>query len=356
MKKLFDTFLVVILALILFFGISYLFVFHKDMFPIIIGIIFFLFIIFIMKKHYPHYFTKINRKNFIPIHIVLIILFVITIIIFYFIGLNNIGILPTIGMTIFLNVYLMKTIFFQFYSIKKKSKSILIIPTILWAIGLIGFISGFNVSLFLYKIIPDSFEMPLGDLKGLAVDSEGNIYCGTQFYSRFQVYNRNGRFLYGKCFDSGGGAFKIKINSDDKIEIMTYRGQIKYLFDKDGTLLYKRENSPSYKVGFEQVDDFYCYDRTQEITYQLKPILLPPVILAHSTLISPFGSHVLKKDASGKQTVIIQSPFHKWLFMGPSPAFLIMIISGLLLSSLDQDFRNNMMAGMKRKNISNTEI
>ena len=30
------------------------------------------------------------------------------------------------------------------------------------------------------------FEMPLGALEGVAVDSDGNIYCASQFYSRVQ--------------------------------------------------------------------------------------------------------------------------------------------------------------------------
>ncbi len=206
-------------------------------------------------------------------------------------------------------------------------KIISIFARLLTIIGFIGFVSGFIIP---SGLIPDSFEIPLGNLKGIAVDSEGNIYCGAQFYSRFQVYNAKGKFLYGKCFNSGGGAFKIKINSDDKIEIMTYRGKRKYLFDNDGTLLYKRKNLSSYKVGFEQVDDFYCYDRKQEITYQIKPILLPPVIFAHSTLIAPFGSHVVEIDSSGKETVIIKTPFYKWLFMGLFPAILFILIGGFV--------------------------
>lgn len=208
-------------------------------------------------------------------------------------------------------------------------KIFVIFAYLLTIIGIIGFLSGFMIP---SGLIPDSFEIPLGDLKGIATDSDGNIYCGAQFYSRFQVYNTEGKFLYGKCFNSGGGAFKIKINSDDKIEIMIYRGQRKYLFDKDGTLLYKRKNLSSYKVGFEQVDDFYYYDKKQEIAYQIKPILLPPIILAHSTLIAPFGSHIIQIDASGKETVIIKSPFYKWLFMGPFPGFLFMLIGGFAYS------------------------
>jgi hypothetical protein len=212
-------------------------------------------------------------------------------------------------------------------------KIIAIFALLLTILGVIGFLSGFAVSLGgLHRIIPDSFEMPLGDLQGIAVDSEGNIYCGVQFYSRIQAYDINGRFLYGKCFDSHGGAFKIKINSNEQLEVATYRGRNKYIFSKEGSLLYRRSNDPSCLLGFERINNFSCYDQKRDLTYQINPILLPPVILANATLISPFGSHVVKKDISGKETVIIQTPFYKWLFMGPFPGFLFMFIGGLLYS------------------------
>ena len=208
-------------------------------------------------------------------------------------------------------------------------KIIAIFARLLMIIGLIGLVSSLSLP---SGLIPDSFEMPLSGLEGLAVDSEGNIYCGVQYYSRFQVYNAQGKFLYGKCFNSGKGAFKIKINSNDDLEIMTYRGKRKYLFDKDGTLLSKSKYFSSYAVGFEQVDNFYCYDRKQKITYQIKPILLPSIILAHSTLIAPFGSHIVKIDSSGKETVIIKTPFYKWLFTGLFPAILFILIGGFVYS------------------------
>ena len=193
---------------------------------------------------------------------------------------------------------------------------------LLTVFGLIGFLSGFLIAFGrLYRVIPDSFEMPLGQLEGIAVDSNGNIYCGAQFYSRIQVYDMEGRFLYGKCFDSDGGAFKIKINSDGQLEVATYRGKNKYIFSNDGTLLYNRSNDSSYLLGFEKINDYYCYDEKRDITYQIEPILLPwPKSM-------PFlGSHVVKKDASGTETVIIKTPFYKWLFMGPFPGFLFMFI------------------------------
>ena len=187
--------------------------------------------------------------------------------------------------------------------------------------GLIGCLSGILMSYGLYKIIPDSFEIPLGELEGIAVNSEGNIYCGTKYYSRIQVYDIEGRFLYGKHIDSTMGPFKIKINSNDQLEVSIYSGYQKLIFSKDGTLLSKSASKSYYLLGFEKINDYYCYDEERDITYQIEPILLPwPKSM-------PFlGSHVVKKDASGTETIIIKTPFYKWLFMGPFPGFLFMFI------------------------------
>jgi hypothetical protein len=207
-------------------------------------------------------------------------------------------------------------------------KIIAIFAFLLTIIGIVGFFGDILLSCGLYRVIPDSFEMPLGDLRGIAVDSEGNIYCGAQFYSRIQIYDIEGSFLYGKCLDSHSGAFKIKININDQLEVAKYRGDQRYIFAKDGTLLSKRSNVSNFLVGFEKINDYYCYDENRDITYQIKPILLPwPKFMPF------FGSYVIKKDTSGKETVIIKTPFYKWLFMGPFPGFLFIFI-GLLIYKL----------------------
>ena len=97
----------------------------------------------------------------------------------------------------------------------------------------------FLVPYCLYKVIPDSFEMPHGDLKGIAVDSEGEIYCGVQFYNRIEVYNSKGKFLYGKFLGDGiRGPFRMKINSNGQLEIVTSSGT-RYVYNKDGNKIKK---------------------------------------------------------------------------------------------------------------------
>ena len=196
---------------------------------------------------------------------------------------------------------------------------------------MIGFSGGFLVHLGLYKVIPNSFEMPLGDLEEIAVDSDGNIYCSSQFYSRVQVYDTQGKFLHG-IFINTGGTFWIRINSNDQLEVAIARGDKLIRFDKNGKLLNSSSRVPNYLDGFDKKSERYCYDEERDITYQIEPILLPSISL--------FGSHVIKKDSSGKETVIIKTPFLKWLFMGPFPAIFFGAFGGISFFIADKKFRN----------------
>ena len=198
-------------------------------------------------------------------------------------------------------------------------------------IGMVGIWGGFLVKIGLYRVIPDSFEMPLGSLSGIAVDSEGKIYCGSQFYSRVQVYDSEGKFLHG-IFINTGGMFLIRINSNDQLEVVIERGDKLIRFDKDGELVYSSSADPNYSDGFDKKSGYYCYDEQRDITYLKKPILLPSIFL--------FGSHVIKKDSSGKETVIIETPFLKWLFMGAQPAFFFGVFGAIGSFIANKKFRN----------------
>ena len=121
----------------------------------------------------------------------------------------------------------------------KKAKYIFrIIGALFLDVGSIGFLAGFWAieSESLPEVL-DSFELPLGELSGIAIDSEGNIYCGLMSYSRVQVYDTEGEFLFSRFIDRSGGAFRIRINENDQLEVATARSDKLYIFEKDGTLV-----------------------------------------------------------------------------------------------------------------------
>ena len=204
-------------------------------------------------------------------------------------------------------------------------------------IGIAGFVGGLLVQMRLYKVIPDSFEMPLGSLSGIAVDSEGKIYCGSQFYARVQVYDTEGKFLHGMSLNTSGGMFWIRINSNDQLEVAALRGEQLIRFDKNGKLLSSRSGVPNFSDGFDKESGYYCYDEQRDITYRIESILLPL-----PEYISIFGLHVIKKDSSGKETVIIKTPFLKWLFMGPFPALFFVVFGTYSSIIANKKFRNRL--------------
>lgn len=203
-------------------------------------------------------------------------------------------------------------------------------------IGIIGFLSGSITFLNLNMKIPNSIEMPLGDLSGLAVDSDGNIYCTTLYYARVQVYSPSGRFLRGISIEANGMLW-IKINNDDQLEVAVARGDKRFKFDRNGNLLSHMTNVSDYLAGFDKKSEYFYYDEKQRITYQIKPILT-----------SLFGKHIVEKDASGKETVIIGTPFLKWLFMGPFPAFFFIIFSALLSLIFDKKLREGLFEQIQK--------
>ncbi|MHC4242355.1 MAG: hypothetical protein ACYSU4_08130 [Planctomycetota bacterium] len=204
---------------------------------------------------------------------------------------------------------------------KKARQVIGAIATLFLFIGFIGFVSGFIPYGFVVALDNaldnlDSFELPLGALEGISVDSEGNIYCGLQFYSRIQVYDADGNFIYGKFIDSAGGSFRIRINQNDQLEVATARNDKFYIFARDGSLVKELSDVGHYFQVFGESNENGFHNKKLKVIYFRRYDL--------------FGPYIVKKDSSGEEKVIIKTPFHKWLFKGPLPAWLFIMIGGVM--------------------------
>ena len=211
-----------------------------------------------------------------------------------------------------------------------------IIATLFLVIGFIGFLTGPITAGFGFRFRNlDSFELPLGDLRGIAVDSQGNIYCGLQFYSRIQVYNAEGKFLYGKFINSAGGAFRIRINEKDQLEVATAGNDKLYIFAKDGTLTDELSDVGHCFHIFGETGETRYHDKAHNTTYLIKW--------------SPPGSYVAKKDLVGEEETIIRTPFHKWLFMGPLPAWLFILIGVVMFKCVSKRPLRHLLRRSKEK-------
>lgn len=75
---------------------------------------------------------------------------------------------------------------------------------------------------------------PLSDPQDVVVDNRGRIYVALGFYSRVQVYDPNGVFLYGCFVKTGGGVFRIRPNDRDMVDVAAVREKWVYSYNVDG--------------------------------------------------------------------------------------------------------------------------
>jgi len=185
----------------------------------------------------------------------------------------------------------------------------LALALLLLLLGFVGWITGFTASAWLE-------EMPLGQLEGIAVDSDGNIYCASQFYNRVQKYSPEGRFLFGLTINTSGGSYRIRINNDDELEIATARNDSFYRFSSDGKLLETKKNVDHFYGEFGSLGQKKCRGPNNS-KYEIKWGTLFP--------------QVIEVASSGEQRTVVSTPLHKWFVMGPQPAWLFIMASmGLL--------------------------
>ena len=188
---------------------------------------------------------------------------------------------------------------------------------VLLVLGGIGWFAAFVPIPWAYS----DFEMPLGDLEGVAVDSSGNIYCGVQFYSRIQKYGPDGDFIWSIRIGASGGAFRIRVNPNDEIEVATARNDRFYRFSSKGDLIEQRENVHHFFADFGDEGDKQCRGPDGS-NYQIRTALLFP--------------HVVRITPAGQETTVITFPIYKWFVMGPFPAWIFWMSAILILITLDR--------------------
>lgn len=80
-------------------------------------------------------------------------------------------------------------------------------------------------------------ELPLSSPTNAVVNSTGDVFCGSEFFQRVQVYDRSGNFLRAWQAPSGGGTFVLELTPQDEIVVVAAREAETRIFDARGTLL-----------------------------------------------------------------------------------------------------------------------
>lgn len=181
---------------------------------------------------------------------------------------------------------------------------ILIIGAIAWCNDI--FVSNFSLKK----------EAPLYDPEGIVVSESGNVFCGLMWSQRVQVYSKNGVFIKGIPIAAAGGTFKLKLDSQNHLNVATARNDMLYIFDENGILLSKKEIIDIYD-SFDSIDQYCFFDRNMS-KYAIKNSFAFP--------------HIVETSPKGKSKTIVHISFLYWLFMMPFPGILFVLIGVLTLN------------------------
>ena len=165
------------------------------------------------------------------------------------------------------------------------------------------------------------YERPLTELIGIAVDSEGRIYCGTPPYNRIQLYSAEGRFI-DSWYYPGTVEYRLRINQNDQLEVAdanrTRRGDMTDIlttYDHAGRVLSR-----------EEVDGAWVqFGEESERVFQLP---------SGETLFIPdrrFYPRIEKQSVSGEVSVVVRNSWILWFFAAPLPTWFWFVIGSLIL-------------------------
>ena len=176
----------------------------------------------------------------------------------------------------------------------------LILGILLTLFGAFGSLSG---PIFSYSNFQgEKIEFPLSMPKSIVVDSHGHIYCGLNFYSRIQVYNRNGKFLKGWPVNALGGDFRIFIDNKDRLQVITNSGRYRYIYNFDGKMLKSDPvNIDGYTFFNEDPIRYRCKDKEGNL-FEIKQALFPGIY---------------KTSLTGEKVAVISMPISMWFFTFP---------------------------------------
>jgi len=163
-----------------------------------------------------------------------------------------------------------------------------------------------------------AIEMPLGGLSGIAVDSDGYIYCYLPSYNRIQQYDRHGRFVRGwQCRGIMGGL--IRVTENDDIELGWNTGRIVQRFNSHGDLL-KENIDPVEENG-----DFTAESRRTCLDKSGRQYLIRGV----------FFREVRKVTDEGAEETLIATAWYKSI-LAPGPGLFFGFLGVLIVSSLNK--------------------
>jgi len=163
--------------------------------------------------------------------------------------------------------------------------------------------------------IPERLAWPLTEVGCIAVDANGQVYCGLVGMGRVQQYSPNGDFIRGWQVDASGGLFYMQVVAD-RLYVRTTRTHRLYEFDLNGRQPSTRP-SDDRMSGFPDQPVAYADGSTYWVSNGLSPRLM-------------------KRDPYGRTTVLVASPAYLWPISGPGQAWLTAVVGMIILGVTTQ--------------------
>jgi hypothetical protein len=101
--------------------------------------------------------------------------------------------------------------------------------------------------------LPSSIEWPIGLAGDVLTTPSGIRVVGHDAADRVQIYDANWCFLRGWPIDAHGGVFRIAILPDDQVEVITARGDTRFVFDLNGRELSRGPAPKRAPPSFEHI-------------------------------------------------------------------------------------------------------
>jgi hypothetical protein len=162
-----------------------------------------------------------------------------------------------------------------------------------------------------YLPIPDSLRLPLGAPAGIAIDSTGHVYIGSQFYGRIQRYDPGGNYQNGFFVENGGGKFDLWVDLQDNIHVLAYRTNKHFVYSPSGQLIGWSAEQCSIKRNGES-----STVESEGAVFEIRNSSTWPYIV---------------RQRGVEATVLIRDDFWLWSLAGPFPAIALVIGSILVL-------------------------
>lgn len=172
--------------------------------------------------------------------------------------------------------------------------------------GLLGFFLG-SVCVFFnsdFNVVARRVRFPLGHPCDVVVDRQRHIYVGLAFYGRIQVYDAEGRFLYGFFADTNGGLFQMEIDGEKRfLTIVCARGDRVFTCTLDGTILSttRNQNHRFRALMARSADGFV--DRVGR-----------RLVIRHAVI----WPSIERIEGSDERSLRIKSPCYLWPIDGPT--------------------------------------